>query len=298
MANPRPVLCAAIAAFCGLQASANAAIIFSYADPTALVKEFVYTQPGGPAQNGSLSYNQSIIHNFVIDARQESPGALTTVPATLHFSNISVGPAAQIGQLFGAVSMGDFEFRTTELSPRVLLHGHFDLGVLSTFFGSGAQQAAQNEIGGSLQFTAGPALFDVLAGVGYTLPAGGFDTSAPASAAWSLVNIEDSITSQSLVNFPPSGDSFFPNFSADNSFVARATVVPTPGAISMFGVVSAFLLKRRRRDERIPGPIPAEETARLQGAFLTDMTATRRPWETGFFVLPIVSRSAHAALAS
>lgn len=248
MANPRSAFLAGFLAVSGAAASAQGAIIFSYADPSALVKEFVYSQPAAPGQEGSISYNESIIHNFVIDARQEAPGALTTVPATLHFSSMTAGPVTQFGSSFLAQTMGTFEFRTTELTPRVLLHGSFDLGVLSTFFGSGAQQAAQNEVGGSLQFTAGPALFDVLAGVGYILPAGGFDASAPASAAWSLVNIEDSITAQTLVNLPPGNEVFFPNFSADNSFVARATVVPTPGAISMFGLASALLLKRRRCD--------------------------------------------------
>ena len=246
MAHPLSALCAAIAASAGLSAAANGAILFSYEDPTALMREFSHLAPTMAGQPGSLNYNDTVIHRFVIDASEESPGVRVTVDATLQFIGMTTGPVTQVGNLFAAETAGSFQFLTTEATPRVIMSGTFSDGVLTTFFGSGSSTAARNDIGGSLVLTAGPALFDILAGEGYMLPAGGFSDSS-ASASWSLVNIQEPITAQTLVSFPGDPDQYFPDFAADNAFVARALVLPTPGAISLAGLAAAALIAPRRR---------------------------------------------------
>lgn len=248
MAHPLSALSAAVAASAGISAAAHGAILFSYEDPTALMREFSHLAPTGVGQPGTLAYNDTVIHRFVIDASEESPGVRVTVDATLQFIGMTTGPVTQVGNLFAAETAGSFQFLTTEATPRVIMSGSFDDGVLSTFFGSGSSTAAQNVIGGTLVLVAGPALFDILDNAGYTLPAGGFRDDS-ASASWSLVNIQEAITAQTLVSFQGDPDQYFPDFSADNAFVARAEVVPAPGAISLAGLMVATLIgPRRRRD--------------------------------------------------
>ncbi len=247
MAHPLSAFCAAAAASAGIAAAANGAILFSYEDPTALIQEFSHLAPPGIGQPGSLNYDGSIIHRFVIDATEEAAGVRVEVDATLHFIGMSTGPVTQVGNLFAAETAGAFEFRTNEVIPRVILSGVFTDGVLTTFFGSGSSIAARNEIGGTLVLTAGPALFDILLAEGYVLPAGGFDANGSASASWSLVNVEDPITANTLVSFDGQPGSYFPNFSADNSFVARAVVIPAPGAMMLAGLVGFGVLAPRRQ---------------------------------------------------
>lgn len=246
MAHPLSALCAAVAASAGVTAAANGAILFSYEDPTALMREFNHLAPTMAGQPGTLTYDSTIIHRFVIDASEESPGVRVTVDATLHFIGMTTGPVTQIGNLFAAETAGAFEFRTTDPMPQVILSGTFNDGILTTFFGSGSSTAARNDIGGSLVLTAGPAIFDILANEGYVLPAGGFSDSS-ASASWSLVNIQEPITGDTLVSFPGDPDEYFPDFGADNAFVARALVVPGPGAIALANLVLAALVTPRRR---------------------------------------------------
>lgn len=243
MSHARCALCAIVAASGTMTGAAQAAILFSYEDPTALVQEFVYTQPAMVGGLGSLTYENDVIHNFVIDARQEFPGARVTVQATLNLT-ADVGPVTQVSNLFVASTAGSFEFLTTEMTPRVILSGTFSDGTLTTFFGSGSATAARNDIGGSLVLTAGPALFDILADLGYTdFPGLGL---APASASWSMVNISEEISPATLVQFED--DLFFPDFDADNAFVAQATVLPTPGSLALIAGawVVSFASRRRR----------------------------------------------------
>ena len=246
MAHPLPALCAAVAASAGVSAAASGAILFSYEDPTALMREFNHLAPTMAGQPGTLTYDNSVIHRFVIDASEEAPGVRVTVDATLHFIGMTTGPVTQVGNLFAAETAGSFEFRTTDPMPQVILSGTFSDGVLTTFFGSGSSTAARNDIGGTLLLTAGPALFSILSNAGYNLPVEGFADS-PASASWSLVNIQEPINANTLVSFPGDPDKYFPNFAADNAFVARAVVAPTPGALSLAGLAAMAVLAPRRR---------------------------------------------------
>lgn len=249
MALIKPAVCGALAvAVCA--GAGNAAILFTFEDPSASVKEFQVFAPPGIGQPGSLLYNPNISVNLTIDASQESPGARVTLPARLFFLSMTVGPVTQVGNTFIGQTSGAFEFRLPPGGPnpgKVILRGEFNDATLSTFFGTGSHLAAKNTEGGSLLLTAGSALPGILAGVGYALPGGGFDPNGPSSAAWSLTGINSTVKADTLVGFPPNPDKYFPNFAADSAFVGAATVIPTPGAVTFVGVATGLVLVRRRR---------------------------------------------------
>ena len=245
----------------GASSAAEAAIVFTYEAPQVQAREFGYQQPGGSLDAGSLAFATDVIIDLTIDATQEG-GPRITVPATLHFADPSannfVGPVAGGNGFYRATASLDFEFRLVNpvagFGSNVLLAGQFFDGRLTTFLGSGSVVSAQNNAGGTLRLFAGDALYDVLGEADFSLDPGGFAAEGPASVAWSLADFSRTISDNDLVEFTPRGedggggksDFYLPDFQARSSFVASATVVPTPGWIGVAILSGAMLLRRRR----------------------------------------------------
>lgn len=222
---------------------ANAGVLFTYDDPNALNQEFKVFAPDGPGNPGTIDFDSTQTLRLRIDASEEMGGAIVEVDAHLFFFDMTVGPVTQVGNSLIGISQGAFEFRTAD-TDALIIRGEFDDGVLLTLFGSGSQQTARNESGGSLVLTPGAALFDLLDSVGYTLP--GIAPEGPSSSAWSLVDINEEITPQTLVSRGENPEEmYFPTFDADSAFVGRFEV-PAPGAVSLLAL-SALVAARRRR---------------------------------------------------
>ena len=251
----------AIAAL-GLTAGAQAAVIFTYQAPQTTNREFGYRQPGGAGQTGSLVFDESVVLDFTIDATAEG-GPRFTVPAILTFAptgqnNSFVGPAFGGSGSYLAIAGIQFEFRAVNPATggpgqNVLLAGSFTQGFLTTEFGgAGSVLAAQNAGGGDLVLSAGPALFAAFSAEGFELNPAGFTTGGPSQASWSLTDFSRTIGDDDLISFGDRGDGtpsdrYLPTFDARSSFVASATVVPTPGAVALLTTLAGLGASRRRR---------------------------------------------------
>jgi len=223
---------------------ANAGVLFTYDDPNALNQEFKVFAPAGPGNPGTIDFDSTQTLRLRIDATEEQGGAIVEVDAHLFFFDMIVGPVSLVGNSLVGISAGAFEFRTAG-DDELIIRGEFDDGILLTLFGSGSQQTARNEAGGSLVLTPGQALFDLLDSVGYTLP--GIAAGGPSSSAWSLADINEEVNPDTLVNRGTNpNEMYFPTFDADSAFVGRFTV-PTPGSVVMVGLAGAMALGFRRR---------------------------------------------------
>lgn len=222
----------------------HASILFTYEDPDSSTQEFTVHQPAMPGEMGSVHFDSTMTISLRIDAGEEMPGAVTHVDVNLFFHDWTIGTVTQVSNVYIADTAGVFEFRRVS-DGELVLRGEFGDGTLLTLFGSGSQQTARNEAGGTLVLSPGPALFDELLSVGYALP--GIAEEGPSSASWSLADIDTLITPETLVLMGDQQEGpFFPSFGSDSAFVARATV-PTPGPAAALTLTGVLCLARRRR---------------------------------------------------
>ncbi|HVZ93425.1 MAG TPA: hypothetical protein VG797_02840 [Phycisphaerales bacterium] len=231
----------ALAATAGIAATAgstNAAIYFTFDDPSAAL-EVQYVAPTGPADTGDLTYNTSIPVDFVVDATDE--GALDAVTFQAIFSTATtVGAVTQVGaSTYTAPISGQFEFRRAD-NNQLILSGMYNGATMFITSIVGSLLADGTVDGGSLFYSPGPALTSALAGVGYALP--GFNLAQAMDAVWTLT----AITRVQLIQFGGEGPRFLDSFNANAAFTGTVRV-PTPGSIALVGLAGLSLAGRRKR---------------------------------------------------
>lgn len=219
--------------------SANAAIFFTFDDPSAAL-EVSYQQPTGPADTGDLTYSATIPVDLVADATEEGAAAPVTFQA-YYSTATTVGAVTQVGPgAYIAPVSGAFSFRRAD-NDQLILSGSYSGATLFITSQAGSLLADGEVEGGSLVYTEGPALTAGLGGVGYVLP--GFDLDQPADAVWTLT----SITGINLISFQRGGPRFLGNFNANAAYTGTVRVVPTPGTVALAGMAGVAVLGGRRR---------------------------------------------------
>lgn len=240
----------AIALFAGAASVASAGpmleqnIVLTFSDPSAAQREIRYSQPAGPGQDGSLTYQTAVPIELEIQLEDVGINTPLLIDANLTMT-IAVGQASpgSLPNQFISSVFGTFEFRRAS-DNEVLIIGEIGDGSLARRGSSGGVDA--NGLMASIQFdvTFTNAMVDELLGAGYAFP--GFDTSREGTAAWTLTRILQTVPGGPTMVV--GSDSFLSSFNADSAFTASLPVVPTPGAISLIAAAGVLVMGIRRRD--------------------------------------------------
>lgn len=214
--------------------AANAAVYFTFDDPTTPL-EFSYVAGSGGG-NGSASYSSAARVDLVVDGTEEGWGT-TTYSARLTM-DLAVTPvqmplpfAALIGTFTFAIDDGQGGFEDILVGTSALNQG---VGGLMFAFG----------FTGSMNFTnsgfEGDGLFDWTALNSLSDFFDGNNLFGEQSATFSLAALDPGV-------FAFGGD-YIPSFNANAAFVGAAEVnpIPTPGSAALLAVAALIGAPRRR----------------------------------------------------
>lgn len=223
----RACIAAGMACACG--AAAEAAISFTFQDPST-AREVTQTASGA-ATPGSISYNPVPAVSLRVDGTEEGLGVLNY--STTLTMNISVGPGGPVSGVPGALSAllsGNFSFFDRDSSATILT-GTFTNAAIVTLTQAGAIISTSQD--SLMTYTAAGALLTQLNNHGFS------GLTGPSDAAFTLTDI----TPTALLN----GFGFFNSFTANAAFTGTTHVVPAPGALGLTALAALGVARRRRR---------------------------------------------------
>jgi len=221
-------------------AAANADVLFTFEDPGSGF-ELEYVSPAlveGAVQGELRTLNAEPI-TVNLDVIDDGSGIGF---GTVAFDNISFLMSLDVGAVldtepdsgvFEAPVLGGsfifFDAAAEGINPdAIILEASLTGGALLTMGSSGATITTSDQ--GGLVYTAGSLLLPVLDGLGLT---------GPADAAFTLTDISEPASVNEF--------GFLNDFLSNSAFTGTATLVPTPGALAVFGFAGAAALRRRRR---------------------------------------------------
>jgi hypothetical protein len=213
--------------------SANAAVYFTFADPSTELE--VRGETPALGGTGDLTYGEATITRptirFTVDATEEG-GSITTFDAYLVW-DLEFGPATVTGMTTTATVIGTFEFRE-EGTDDVILSGDVGEGYLFTMIGVGT---VLTDISGGLNYEVGPAL--TAADPVVTDLQGEFD------GVYTLTRLQ---FENNVPTFQgQDGQTYYSSFSANAAFTGTAERIPAPGAVVLSVLALGFAGFSRRR---------------------------------------------------
>ncbi len=213
--------------------SANAAVFFTFADPSTQLEVRGETPSGGGV--GDLTYGEppltEPVLQFKVDATEEG-GSITTFDAILDW-DLQYGPATVIGSTVIAEVTGTFEYRRAD-NDEVILSG--DVGQASLIVTIGVGSILTDFIT-NLTYEVGPAL--TAADPVVTDLQGEFD------GVYTLTRLRFDDGQQTII-----GDdqlTYFNSFSANAAFTGTAERIPAPGSVALGALGLGLAATRLRR---------------------------------------------------
>lgn len=223
---------AATAAQAGISLSPGT-VSMTYADPSG---ELSVNHVTGGMGDSSSTVTVDTIVDFTVDLTGLGGSAITFMGASF-VKTVDVGTVTQVAPGMFVSNAFNGSFTVTDSDENVIISGTYGTtdgsnGAVFILTESGSLTANDSFIGGSLEFTLGAQLADLLGDSGLSV---GDDRDA----SWTLTNITPDV---GLTQF-----GFFDNFDADGAFTGSFNVVPNPGSVALAGIGGLMFIRSRKR---------------------------------------------------